>query len=1254
MAGYTRQSVAKIVNGENIEATPLNAEFNALLATFDKTTGHTHGGGTGEAPPIPLAVGVSGYLPPANGGIGGLNNTTASADPTANDDNSQGYAPGSIWINAVTARRFECFYNTTGGAVWVEIMHINPANQILAPVTNTVDIGSALKQFKDIHIDGTGYIDTISAETINSSGNANIGGDLALSDDLSVGGSSLFTGAVTITSGSMNGVPIGVSTQQSGAFTTLTASAGITGALTGDVAGNLVGNSDGTHTGAVVGDVTGNVNATTGTSNFNNMVINGTLDMDGSSSATITNLTDPTSAQQAATKAYVDTTVANLINSAPGTLDTLNELAASLGDDADFVGTMTTNLATKLALSGGTMAGELAMGGNKMSGLAVPTANADAATKAYTDSLVAFYLPLVGGTLSGNLAMSGNKVTGLATPTVSTDAANKGYVDVILGSSVSAATSASNAATSEANAATSASSASSSKASSETARDVTQGYRNEAEVFKNLSLGYASTAAAAASQNLDAIAASISSTAVDVFVYDTSKDSDGGAWRKRTQNTSWYNETLNTSTRGSRKEFPSVAVIVAESNKVTIYDGDDPSMPMWMVFIGVGTAPTSMSFLGGTGDAVSSVAMLNGTLFFTISNAVTFNGTRSLNFISEKAIVSNSAGNKISPKHIDYRNTAFNYSTITTAGSAVVNSNCNDVAMTILPNAPIDADTGLPVPTIAVATNGGVSVIKDDGSVVDITFSSEGVVGRVAFIGDKIRLGGGSQSDLNYAQRMYDIPVSDTALGAMYVNDASALNVYFASAMASSSGFNADMFYNGTTGNKSYAVKNAIGSSSKGLTHVDENFQDATQAMVAYATSDYNTGWMNGDIKLATLSDTDTTNAVGTELVTGWVNGSTYAYDTLSTSGSTISSAITDGSNFAGASSNAMSLTAGKEYTVSFALTINSGAVLTYVFFSTAQTGGGSLGLGNYLVNIGTGNHALTFTAPSTGTFYLTLQTDNGVTTNFTTGAVSIRLAEPDRSVNGNGLQVFGTVTKTAVATGADLVGYSGFSASNYLEQPANSDITSLTSFAFTGWFKTTMTGNGYLFSLGGGSVNAGGLAVASTGGVLYSYDPTNGQDLFTTVVNDGSWHHVTFITTPTTRVVYVDGKLDVSRVVSAYTTPSNSKYRVGVFRADSGTLNNIFDGQLALQRLSATVPTAEQIAKMYRDEKHLFQENAKATLYGSSDAVTALAYDDDTELLHAGTSAGRSVFQGLRRVDNTTDAVTTAISAHKGLVVED
>ena len=54
--------------------------------------------------------------------------------------------------------------------------------------------------------------------------------------------------------------------------------------------------------------------------------------------------------------------------------------------------------------------------------------------------------------------------------------------------------------------------------------------------------------------------------------------------------------------------------------------------------------------------------------------------------------------------------------------------------MTVLPNAPIDADTGLPVPTIAVATQGGVSVIKDNGTVVDITAGSGSSYDAVSFI----------------------------------------------------------------------------------------------------------------------------------------------------------------------------------------------------------------------------------------------------------------------------------------------------------------------------------------------------------------------------------------------------------------------------------------------------------------------------------------------------------------------------------------
>jgi NDP-sugar pyrophosphorylase family protein len=53
----------------------------------------------------------------------------------------------------------------------------------------------------------------------------------------------------------------------------------------------------------------------------------------------------------------IDTAIGDLIDSAPTALDTLNELAASLGDDSDFAGTMTTNLATKLNKSGGALTG---------------------------------------------------------------------------------------------------------------------------------------------------------------------------------------------------------------------------------------------------------------------------------------------------------------------------------------------------------------------------------------------------------------------------------------------------------------------------------------------------------------------------------------------------------------------------------------------------------------------------------------------------------------------------------------------------------------------------------------------------------------------------------------------------------------------------------------------------------------------------------------------------------------------------------
>ena len=123
--------------------------------------------------------------------------------------------------------------------------------------------------------------------------------------------------------------------------------------------------------------------------------------------------------------------------------------------------------------------------------------------------------------------------------------------------------------------------------------------RDQAGAFKDATYTAAQSAASAvAYQDLTAIAASKAVTAVDVFIYDTSKDSDGGAWRHRCAGTSWYRETLNTATRGSRREFPAVAVIVAEAAKVTIYDADHPDLPIWMVFSG-GPAGLMPQIAGG-------------------------------------------------------------------------------------------------------------------------------------------------------------------------------------------------------------------------------------------------------------------------------------------------------------------------------------------------------------------------------------------------------------------------------------------------------------------------------------------------------------------------------------------------------------------------------------------------------------------------------------------------------------------------------
>ncbi|MBA7578720.1 hypothetical protein ES708_20585 [subsurface metagenome] len=103
-----------------------------------------------------------------------------------------------------------------------------------------------------------------------------------------------------------------------------------------------------------------------------------------------------------------------------------------------------------LLLAGGTMTGAINMGGNKITSLANPTADQDAATGAFVvagiDAEVvarnlaiaaeataranadALRLLLTGGTMTGAINMGGNKITSLANPTVAQDAATRAWV----------------------------------------------------------------------------------------------------------------------------------------------------------------------------------------------------------------------------------------------------------------------------------------------------------------------------------------------------------------------------------------------------------------------------------------------------------------------------------------------------------------------------------------------------------------------------------------------------------------------------------------------------------------------------------------------------------------------------------------------------------------------------------------------------------------------------------------------------------
>ncbi len=94
----------------------------------------------------------------------------------------------------------------------------------------------------------------------------------------------------------------------------------------------------------------------------------------GTFNGTSTTRAAGTNNTQLATTAFVTGAITDLVDSAPGTLNTLNELAAALNDDASFSTTITNSIATKAPLASPVFTGSVGVGGSPASGVKLDVA----------------------------------------------------------------------------------------------------------------------------------------------------------------------------------------------------------------------------------------------------------------------------------------------------------------------------------------------------------------------------------------------------------------------------------------------------------------------------------------------------------------------------------------------------------------------------------------------------------------------------------------------------------------------------------------------------------------------------------------------------------------------------------------------------------------------------------------------------------------------------------------------------------------
>ena len=633
----------------------------------------------------------------------------------------------------------------------------------------------------------------------------------------------------------------------------------------------------------------------------------------------------------------------------------------------------------------------------------------------------------------------------------------------------------------------------------------------------------------------------------DIFVYDTRKDSDGGAWRKRTQNCSWYNETLNTAYRGSRKEFPSIAILVSHEGSgffgFSIYDGDDPNLPMWMHFMIDQYAPSSnwgsgIPFIGRAnfvGYTAGPICALNGQIAMGNQEVnASWQPGWMVNMISEKCIdvvnygteqqqtywMSSDISNRVN--YDAFEVFTYNGSRYGTGdddhsgGKSGITGECangeiRSIAMTVTPDALTDEDTGLPVPTQAWAGKDGISVMKGSTNSWQNTQYSNHTHERASFTSEfdivSISRNGGAPNAVVMPRLTYPAYTSYDQTRYYHANLSQQLDPTMGTVYTSLEDVRA--MKNPYGGVDDLAV---IPTSNVGLNLYLGDGNDATaiakSTICARITTDYNTGWMMGACNIAAMCDTSTaTIAQNIHVDDG--------FDSTGSWGFADNASITSGELKLPNTQNARAthntfLEANTRYMCRYHVGNNNAANWHFDDDGAGAGIGGNTVYQDITFNED-GTHSFVFESTASTRLRI-LRSQTG--TSATIGIAYVRMYKIDQDTTGvlgcNNRSItirdnwFGfttvgsaivrnSVSRTSSSTDpsggegkqSDVVAYSSWGSSSYLVRGYNADLDIGTNdFVITGWVfpPTSATGDQPLMGVGRADLNDGFLIYLNTG----------------------------------------------------------------------------------------------------------------------------------------------------------------------------